>query len=442
MEYAYLKQIESNARTYASIFNRVFSTGRGIRIQDSEGNEFIDCLANAGALPLGHNHPEVKEAVMQFVSSDSIQQALDLATPAKVEFVKTLFSRLPADLRDNGRIQFCGPSGSDAVEAAIKLAKLCTQRSKVIAFHGAYHGMTAGALGVMGNLLPKSGTGVDAGGVHFAPYPYKFRCPFGTDGSQTDQLSINYIRTLLSDPESGIPKPAAMIVEVVQGEGGSIPASAHWLQALRALTIEFDILLIIDEVQTGLGRTGRLFAIEHAGITPDILVLSKAIGGGYPISVIIYDKRFDIWPPGMHAGTFRGNQIAMIAGSTTMRLIERDNLIENTIAMGNLLRDGLLEIAARFSVLGDVRGRGLMIGVEVVKPSPSEKPGATDGELAKLIKLNCFKNGLIIETGGRNGCVLRFLPPLIANEADIGEILDKFEQAVAVALRNPKEQNL
>ncbi|MDD5037177.1 MAG: diaminobutyrate--2-oxoglutarate transaminase family protein, partial [Methylococcaceae bacterium] len=365
MAYDYLQRVESNARTYARNFQRVFIGGSGVRVRDSEGNEFIDCLANAGALPLGHNHPEVREAVLSFVASDHIQQALDLTTPAKIEFVRELFKHLPCGLSNTAKIQFCGPTGSDAVEAAFKLSKYYTQRQKILAFHGAYHGMTSGALGAMGNLLPKSGIGLESGSVHFAPYPYKFRCPFGTDGSDTDQLSINYIRTILSDQESGIPKPAAMIVEVVQGEGGSIPVSSYWLRAIRELTLEFDVPLIIDEVQTGLGRTGAMFAIEHADITPDVLVLSKAIGGGYPLAVVLYDKRFDVWPPGMHAGTFRGNQVAMVAGCTTMRVIEREGLVENARKMGAILREGLLKIAQRFPFLGDVSGLGLMIGVEV-----------------------------------------------------------------------------
>lgn len=430
MPYDHLKLLESNARTYARFFNRVFSTGHGIRVRDSQGNEYIDCLAVAGALPLGHNHPEIKQAVVEYVSSDGIQQALDFSTPAKIQFVNDLFSRLPPKLRDEGRILFCGPTGSDAVEAALKLAKFYTKRQGVIAFHGSYHGMTSGALGLMGNLHPKTGVGLTTGDVQFAPFPYRFRCPFGTNGTQTDQLSINYLRTLLSDPESGVPKPAAIIVEAVQGEGGAIPASIYWLQALRKLTLEFDVLLIIDEVQTGLGRTGTLFAIERAGITPDILVLSKAIGGGYPLSVVVYDKRLDVWKSGMHAGTFRGNQLAMVAGSTAMRVIDRDGLVDNANKIGDILKKGLIEIAQHYPVLGDVRGLGLMIGIEVVRPGSDDRPGDPDGELARVIKRNCFNNGLIIETGGRNGCVLRFLPPLITTEADAGEILDRFEQAV------------
>ncbi len=426
---SYLDQVESNARTYAATFQRLFVAGKGVNVWDSTGKQYIDCLANAGTLALGHNHPEVKEAVLQFIASDSLQQALDLATPAKYAFVDRLFSLIPSQLSNIAKIQFCSPSGSDAIEAAIKLTKHYTQRSTIMSFHGAYHGMTAGALGAMGNLGPKRNISV-AHGVHFLPYPYRFRCPFGTDGSTTDQLSIDYIRTVLSDGESGVQKPAALIVEVIQGEGGCIPGSKRWLQELRSLTYEYDIPLIVDEVQTGLGRTGHTFGIEFAGITPDVLVLSKAIGGGYPLAVIVYDKRLDTWPAGTHAGTFRGNQIAMVAGCTTMRIIERDGLAARTCRMGSLLMDGLNSIARRFSFLGDVRGRGLMVGVEVIVPDALGKPGAGNGVLARAIKMNCFENGLIVETGGRNSAVIRFLPPLIVSESEIGQVLDRFDQAV------------
>jgi diaminobutyrate-2-oxoglutarate transaminase len=425
----YIQSVESNARTYAAIFRHMFVAGNGIFVRDADGCEYIDCLANAGALPLGHNHPEIKDVVLSHVLSDQLQQALDLTTPAKLGFIQELFETFPAALRNRAKIQFCGPSGSDAVEAAIKLTKYFTERDVILSFHGGYHGMTAGALGAMGNLSSKIGLGGLSHGVHFAPYPYMFRCPFGTDGGRTEELSLNYIRTLLSDPESGVPKPAAVLVEPVQGEGGSIPAPASWLKALRQLTIEHDVLLIMDEVQTGLGRTGSMFAFEQAGIIPDVLVLSKAIGGGYPLAVVVYDKRLDIWPPGKHAGTFRGNQIAMVAGQATIRVIKRDRLDHGARNKGKLFRDGLLQLAERFPFIGDVRGLGLMIGVEVINPNEARKTASPDGTLAKAIKLNCLDNGLIIETGGRSGAVLRFLPPLIASEADIGEILNRFEQA-------------
>ncbi|MDU9029576.1 diaminobutyrate--2-oxoglutarate transaminase family protein [Pseudomonas mediterranea] len=427
---SYLENIESNARTYAQTFQRLFVSGKGMRIKDASGQEFLDCLSNAGTLALGHNPPEVRDAVMAFLAGDHLQQALDLATPAKHAFVQELFSMLPANMRETSKILFCGPSGSDAVEAAIKLARHYTRRSPLMAFHGGYHGMTAGALSAMGNLSPKSAEGLIAQGTHFLPFPYRFRCPFGTDGEHTDQLSIDYIRTVLSDPEGGVAKPAAVIVEVVQGEGGCIPASANWLRTLREITLEQDILLIVDEVQTGLGRTGNTFAIEHAGIVPDILVLSKAIGGGYPLSVIVYARHLDTWGRGMHAGTFRGNQIAMVAGAATMRQIRKDHLVANAARMGKRLESGLQQIAQRFSFIGDIRGRGLMIGVEITQPTTIQRAGQADGALAQAIKLKCFDNGLMIETGGRHGAVLRFLPPLTITEGEVDMVLDRFEQSL------------
>ncbi|NWA25193.1 diaminobutyrate--2-oxoglutarate transaminase family protein [Pseudomonas gingeri] len=427
-ELSSLKKLESNARTYAATFQRLFVSGKGMRVKDANGQEYLDCLSNAGTLALGHNPAVVRDAVIEFLNSDHLQQALDLATPAKHAFVQELFATLPAGMRDNSKILFCGPSGSDAIEAAIKLARHYTQRSPLMAFHGGYHGMTAGALSAMGNLNPKAG--LVAQGTHFLPFPYRFRCPFGTDGEHTDRLSIDYIRTVLCDPESGVSKPAAVVVEVVQGEGGCIAASAEWLRALREITREQGILLIIDEVQTGLGRTGSLFAIEHSGITPDILVLSKAIGGGYPMSVIIYAEHLDTWGPGMHAGTFRGNQVAMVAGAATMRYIKEHDLVGNAARRGEQLQSGLEDIARHFPFIGDVRGRGLMLGVEIVKPGSASRPGLGDGARARAIKLECFDNGMMIETGGRHSAVLRFLPPLNITESEVGTVLDRFEQAL------------
>lgn len=428
-----IRQLESSARTYASSFEAVFESGAGALLRDQSGREIIDCLSCAGALPLGHNHPEVNDAIRRFFRSGHVQQALDLSTPAKFEFVKTLFETLPDDWARRAKIQFCSPSGSDAVEAAMKLTRFATGRQTIVAFSGAYHGMTRGALAAMGNLGVKSGLGLGAGDVHFAPYPYRFRCPFGTDGTETDALSIQYLRNLLADPESGVSKPAAVVVEVVQGEGGCIPVSDAWLRALRQLTRAHEIALIIDEVQTGFGRTGSMFAFERAGIRPDVLVLSKAIGGGFPLAVVVYDEVLDVWPRGKHAGTFRGNQIAMVAGKATIEILRRDRLDAHAAQMGALLVDGLREIARAHPEFGDVRGRGLMVGVEIVDPSSDGAP--QDGELARAIKLEAFRNGLLVETGGRHGAVLRLLPPLIVNRADISAILERLDASIAQAKR-------
>jgi diaminobutyrate-2-oxoglutarate transaminase len=429
-----MRRRESGARTYASAFEVVFERGAGVRMRDDSGREYIDCLSCAGALPLGHDPPEIREALMQFLGSGQVYQALDLTTPAKLELVRELFGVLPDVWASRAKIQFCSPSGSDAVEAAMKLTRYVTGRQPIIAFHGAYHGMTGGALAAMGNPVPRSGAVVTTGNIHFAPYPYRYRCPFGSDGSATDDLSIQYLSNLLGDPESGIAKPAAVIVEVVQGEGGCIPASDTWLRAVRRLTREHEIPLVIDEVQTGFARTGAMFAFEAAGIVPDVLVLSKAIGGGFPLAVIVYDEALDQWPRGMHAGTFRGNQIAMVAGAATIRILRRDRFDLHAAEMGALLSDGLREIAVRHPELGDIRGRGLMIGVEVIRPSQAGRP-PRDGALTAAIKRAAFANGLVLESGGRDGAVLRFLPPLIVTPNDVGEILDRFEVAVSQAKR-------
>jgi diaminobutyrate-2-oxoglutarate transaminase len=432
----YLSTVESSARTYAANFPRLFVHAKGMRVRDSEGQEYLDCLSNAGTLALGHNHPEVNEAVRGFLETDALQQALDLATPAKYEFVKELFGLLPRSLREHGRVQFCGPSGADAVEAAMKLTRHHSGRHDIFAFHGAYHGMTAGALSAMGNLGCK--TGLSLSGVHFLPYPYTFRCPFGTDGSRTDELSLAYLHRVLSDPESGVARPAAVIVEVVQGEGGCIPASARWLRGLREITEQHDIALIVDEVQTGLGRTGHLFGIEHADVTPDVLVLSKAIGGGYPMSVVVYHERLDTWKAGMHAGTFRGNQIAMVAGRVTMEIIQRDRLALRAARLGESLQGALRRIAAEFPCIGEVRGRGLMIGVEIVRRDVAAAEAPADGALARAIKQQCFEQGLIVESGGRHGAVLRFLPPLTISESEMGAVVDRFGSALAAVLRESR----
>jgi diaminobutyrate-2-oxoglutarate transaminase len=430
-----LRRWESNARTYATTFETLFERGRGIRIWDQSGKELIDCLSCAGALPLGHNHPEVREALLDFVSSDHLQQMLDLATPAKFELIQKLYELLPHEFSDRAKIQFCSPSGSDAVEAAMKLARFATQRQSIIAFHGAYHGMTSGALAAMGNVKPKSAIGLATGHIHFAPYPYSYRCPFGTDGTKTDHLSIQYLNRLLTDPESGIPKPAAVIVEVVQGEGGCIPASVEWLRELRQLTREQDILFIVDEVQTGFARTGKMFAFEHAGILPDILVLSKALGGGYPLAVVVYNESLDRWQSGMHAGTFRGNQIAMVAGKVTMKILQRDQLDRHAMQMGSLLMEGLKQLARVHPEMGDVRGRGLIIGVEMVADLHGSHFDVQSGALAKVVQRKAFENGLLIETGGRYGAVLRFLPALTISKNDVDEILDKLSISILQAKR-------
>ncbi|MFZ5893341.1 MAG: diaminobutyrate--2-oxoglutarate transaminase [Myxococcota bacterium] len=431
------QQRESNARSYPRRIPIALRRAKGIYVEDVEGRVFMDCLAGAGALVLGHNHPAVLEAMQKAMREGLPLQTLDLTTPVKDQFVHDLFELLPQEFAARAKIQFCGPTGSDAVEAALKLVKTATERTTILAFQGAYHGMTQGSLALMGNLGPKRRVGQLAAGVQFLPYPYDYRCPFGLGGSAGHSAGIEYIRSVLSDPESGVLPPAGVILEVIQGEGGVIPAPDAWLRELRALTRAAGVPLIFDEVQTGLGRTGRLFAFEHAGVIPDVLVLSKAIGGGLPMSVVVYNEDLDTWSPGAHAGTFRGNQLAMAAGSAAMRFVLSERLDQHAERMGERLRKHLVELKSRCPNIGDVRGRGLMLGVEIVDPSgPFDAAGRppAHSKLASAIQNACLRRGLIVEVGGRHGSVMRFLPPLIITDAQIDRVAEVFAAGLRAAL--------
>lgn len=430
---------ESNARSYPRRLPIALKRARGIHVEDVEGRVYIDCLAGAGTLALGHNHPAVIAAIRQVLDDELPLHTLDLTTPVKDAFVQDLFDVLPAGMADRARIQFCGPTGADAVEAALKLARTATGRKTVLAFRGGYHGMTQGTLAVMGNHGPKQALDGLFPAVQFLPFPYDYRCPFGLGGEAGVAAGLNYIETLLSDPESGVLPPAAVIVEAVQGEGGVVPAAPQWLRGLADIVQGAGVPLVLDEVQTGFGRTGTMFAFEHAGIRPDILVFSKAIGGSLPLSVVVYDQVLDTWKPGAHAGTFRGNQLAMAAGSATLRVIRETELPAHAEAMGARLMSQLQEHQQAWPQLGDVRGLGLMIGVEIVDPDgqPDRQGHApADPDLAGAIQRECLKRGLILELGGRHGAVVRFLPPLVIGAPEIDDVSAIFATAVAAAVHN------
>ena len=432
---------ESNARSYPRRIPLALDQGRGVYLRDTQGQLFIDCLAGAGTLALGHNHPAVLAALRGTLESGLPLHTLDLTTPVKDRFVDDLFACLPDSFAARARIQFCGPTGADAVEAALKLAKTATGRTGVMSFSGGYHGMTQGALALMGNLGPKRALGPLALDVHFLPYPSDYRCPFGLGGDAGIDAGLHYIERLFTDPESGVLPPAAVIVEVVQGEGGVMPAPARWLRGLRRITRDHGTVLILDEVQTGIGRTGQMFAFEHAGIEPDVLVLSKAIGGGLPLAVIVYDRALDVWGPGAHAGTFRGNQLAMAAGVATLRHINTERTWAHAGRMGERLRTHLEAVRSDMPCIGDVRGRGLMLGVDIVDEQAGpdalgSRPASPD--LAKAVQRECLHRGLIVELGGRHGSVVRFLPPLIIEEREVDAVAQVFIEALsAVACRTP-----
>ncbi|SCZ63780.1 MULTISPECIES: aspartate aminotransferase family protein [unclassified Pseudomonas] len=429
---------ESNARSYPRRIPLALKRASGIHVEDVEGRRFIDCLAGAGTLALGHNHPVVIAAIQQVLADELPLLTLDLTTPVKDQFVQDLFGLLPEALAGEARIQFCGPTGTDAVEAALKLTRTATGRSTVLSFQGGYHGMSQGALSLMGSLGPKRAlAGLLNNGVQFLPFPYDYRCPFGLGGAEGVKVNLHYLENLLTDPEAGVALPAAVIVEAVQGEGGVIPADLEWLQGVRRITEKAGVALIVDEIQSGFGRTGKMFAFEHAGIIPDVVVMSKAIGGSLPLAVMVYRDWLDTWQPGAHAGTFRGNQMAMATGSAVMRYLKEHRVPEHAATMGERLREHLLILQRDFPQLGDIRGRGLMLGVELVDPAgvpDAQGHPPQHARLAPLVQRECLKRGLILELGGRHGAVVRFLPPLVITAAQIDQVAQIFSKAVAAAV--------
>ncbi|RAG84701.1 aspartate aminotransferase family protein, partial [Streptacidiphilus pinicola] len=328
---------ESSARTYARSLPIVPVRARGMTVEGADGRRYLDCLAGAGTLALGHNHPVVLEAIRAVLDAEAPLHVLDLATPVKDEFTTALFETLPPSLARDARIQFCGPAGTDAVEAALKLVRLATGRNGLLAFTGGYHGQTAGSLGATGDVAVRAGLGEGSGSggsVTRLPYPYAYRCPFGVGGLAGARLGTRWTASLLEDPKGGVDRPAGMLVEVVQGEGGVVPAPDEWLREQRELTARHGIPLIVDEVQTGVGRTGTFWAVDHSGVEPDVMVVSKAVGGSLPLAAIVYRGDLDVWSPGAHAGTFRGNQLAMAAGAATLRFVREQGLAARAAELG------------------------------------------------------------------------------------------------------------
>ena len=429
-------QMESNVRSYPRKLPLAIAKAQGCWVTDVEGTEYLDCLAGAGTLALGHNHPAIIQSIQDTLASGLPLHTLDLTTPLKDAFTEALLEHLPGG-KEAYCLQFCGPSGADGTEAAIKLAKTYTGRSNVISFSGGYHGMTHGSLAMTGNLSAKNAVSGLMPGVQFMPYPHEYRCPLGLGGEAGVNALTYYFENFIEDVESGVTKPAAVILEAIQGEGGVVTAPVKWLKKIREVTAKHDIVLILDEVQAGFARSGKMFAFEHAGIEPDVVVMSKAVGGSLPLAVLGIKRKFDAWQPAGHTGTFRGNQLAMGTGIATLKTIKEENLAKNAQERGDFLQAKIKKLAAQFPCIGNVRGRGLMIGIEIVdERQAADHMGSlpADSQLAAAIQNACFNNKLLLEKGGRNGTVIRLLCPLIITQAECEEVIARFKKSVAEAL--------
>lgn len=407
------ERLESNVRSYCRAFPTVFDKGRGAFLYDENGNEYIDFFSGAGTLNYGHNNPDIKKAVLDYMERDGVIHSLDMWTVAKRQFLESLDDVILKPRNLDYKVQFTGPTGTNAVEAALKLARKFKKRANIIAFTNGYHGVSMGSLSVTGNRYFRDETFINRSNVSFMPF----------DGYFGDSIdTLEYLRRFLDDNSSGVDIPAAIIVETVQAEGGINVARYEWLRGLEAICREFDILLIVDDIQVGNGRTGTFFSFEHYGIRPDIITLSKAIGGlGLPISLVLIDRNIDCWKPAEHNGTFRGNNLAFVAGKTALDFWKIDKFSKDIIRKGEILECLLEKIQKKFSLLSiKVRGRGLIYGLDCLKP-----------ELAKAISTEAFRRGLIIELAGANDQVLKLLPPLIIDDEILTHGVGIIEDSIA-----------
>ena len=410
------EEMESEVRGYIRSFPAVFDTAIGSEMFDDQGNRYIDFFAGAGSLNYGHNNPAVSEALIEYLQHNGVVHGLDKATLAKKAFLQKFRDTILSPRNLEYKVQFTGPTGTNAVETALKLARMVKGRSNVIAFTNAYHGLSMGSLAVTGNSFYRDESyGVRANSA-FVPFD-------GYLGSSFD--SIAYLRKLLSDQSSGVDLPAAIIVETVQGEGGIHVARDAWLQNLESLCREFDILLIIDDIQMGNGRTGTFFSFERAGITPDMVTVSKSIGTGLPMSLLLMRPELDQWKPGEHTGTFRGNNLAFVAATKALAYWDTPDFAEGILHKGKLFQDGLHAILEKHSnVEAELRGVGMVWGIDFA-----------DTGFASSISEEAFARYMIIETAGANGQVLKFLPALTISEELIAEGLNIIDKAITAVLQ-------
>ncbi|HJP79555.1 MAG TPA: diaminobutyrate--2-oxoglutarate transaminase [Pseudonocardiaceae bacterium] len=405
--------LESEVRSYCRSWPTVFDRAVGSHVWDEQGTDYLDFFAGAGALNYGHNNPVLKQALLDYLAHDGITHALDAYTVAKRDFLETFDETVLKPRRLDYKVMFPGPTGANAVEAALKLARKVTGRESIVNFTNAFHGMTLGALSVTGNSMKRGGAGIPL--VHATPMPF--------DHYLDDQVpDFIWLEKLLADSGSGLNEPAAVIVETVQGEGGINVARAEWLRGLADLCHRNGMLLIVDDVQMGCGRTGAFFSFEEAGIVPDIVCLSKSIGGfGTPMAMTLFRPELDIWEPGEHNGTFRGYNPAFVTATAALNTYWRTpDLQESTLAKGARVGEALDAIAAAVpSESITTKGRGLARGLAF-----------DNGELARKVCTAAFERGLLMETAGPNGEVAKLMPALTISDEELDAGLAILRDAV------------
>ncbi len=407
-------EIESEVQSYARSFPRVFNKAQGEFLYDEDGNQYLDFLAGAGTLNYGHNNPFFKKQLLNYINNDGITHGLDMHTRAKGEFLESFNDKILKPRGMEYMVQFTGPTGTNAVEAALKIARNVTGQQNIVTFTNGFHGVSLGSLAATGNSHHRDAAGVSLTGTHRMPYD-------GYLGEGIDTTA--YLDKVLSDSSSGINSPAAVIVETVQGEGGINAASVEWLRNLQAVCRKHGILLIVDDIQAGCGRTGDYFSFEEAGIEPDIITLSKSLGGyGLPFAVVLMKPALDQWKPGEHNGTFRGNNFAFVTAKAAIDQYWSDQNFSNEVKRkGDYISERLNDIVTQYGEGNfTAKGRGMFQGINCI-----------NGELAGAITQRAFKKGLIIETSGADDHVVKILCPLIISDENLEKGIDIVEQAIS-----------
>lgn len=409
--------LESQVRSYSRNFPAIFDRARGSHLRARDGSEYLDFLMGCSTLNYGHNHPTLKRALIEYIEDDGITHSLDMYSMAKERFLVEFFETILKPRNLDYVVQFPGPTGANAVEAALKLARKVTGRHNVIAFTNGFHGVTLGALACTGSRHHRDGAGVGLDGVTRMPFD-------GYLGPNVD--TADYLDKVLSDPSSGVDAPAAVIVETVQGEGGINVAGYEWLQAIAGIARKHGALFIVDDIQAGAGRTGTFFSFEPSGVQPDIVTMAKSVSGyGLPMALVLIDRQFDQWLPGEHNGTFRGNCHAFVTARATLETFWRDRSFEASVFdKSELLARRLNEIARQVRPHRlTVKGRGMMRGLEM----PS-------GEIAAEVVKAAFDRGLVIETSGPNDEVVKCLAALTIEKSDFDKGLSILSEAVRAVL--------
>lgn len=408
---------ESAVRSYARSMPRQFNRAEGVWMHDNQGGRYLDFLSGCSTLNYGHNHPVLKQVLLDYIAADGITHGLDLHTDAKAAFLETLETTILTPRGLDYRAMFTGPTGTNAVEAAIKLARKVTGRELVIAFTNGFHGMTLGALACTGNATKRGGAGVPLSHVAHEPYD-------GYHGPDVDTAQL--LERRLSDPSSGLDAPAAILVETVQGEGGLNCASPAWLRKIAAIARRHGALMIVDDIQAGCGRTGGFFSFEGMGFTPDVVTMAKSLSGmGLPFALTLFRPELDQWSPGEHNGTFRGNNHAFVTATAALRHFWGNAMFQADIARRGALLERRLETMAAEHGLS-TRGRGMMRGIDL-----------QSGEIAAVVTAGCFDHGLIIETSGAHDEIVKVLAPLVIDDALLSAGLDILESCIREALAVP-----